>query len=246
VSDQKQKQIAGEIESALIDAELFLKYKSPERAIKILRTALEHYPLSIPLREQLREVAAVHKDGAEAARQCLALASLYIERDDFDTAYDRLLQAKSLDPRINIAPGLDAIRKARRPDLHPGEASSNRTDATFAGDLALVSIFDAIQVVENSRLTGTLVINSQTHSGSLMFNSGKIVDASQGESVAEEGFLHIIEATSGIFDFVRSEQGFPVTIVSASNTNLVLDTLRLLDEKRDDDQRTSETPRSAD
>jgi hypothetical protein len=80
---------AGEVDSALLDAELFVKYHSPERAIKRLKTALERNPRSIALRERLREVAATHKHPEEAARQGLALASLYIERDDFDSAYDR-------------------------------------------------------------------------------------------------------------------------------------------------------------
>ncbi|MDQ2920243.1 MAG: hypothetical protein M3R52_01305, partial [Acidobacteriota bacterium] len=105
-----------EVDTALLDADLFIKYKAPERAIKRLRTALEGNPRSIPLRERMREVCIAEKQKEEGARQCLALASLYIERDDFESAYDRLLEAKHLDARINIAGGLEAIRRARRPD----------------------------------------------------------------------------------------------------------------------------------
>src|SRR5712691_6651332 len=115
--DDKQPEPLGDVSTALLDAELFVKYHAPERAIKRLRTALERSPRSIQLRERLREVAASHKHTEESARQCLALASLYIEREDFETAYDRLLEAKELDERINIAAGLDAIRRSRRPDL---------------------------------------------------------------------------------------------------------------------------------
>src|SRR5882757_9645616 len=132
------KEPVGEVETAMLDAELFIKYGSPDRALKRLKTALEHNPRSIPLRERLREVAASHKHPEEAARQCLALASLYIEREDFDTAHDRLLEAKQLDPRINIAAGLEAIRRARRPDLSPGtQTPDQRSEAaqfTLAGD----------------------------------------------------------------------------------------------------------------
>src|SRR6266481_8607616 len=94
-----------DIDTALLDAELFVKYRAPERAIQRLRTALERSSRSIQLRERLREIAASHKHLDEAARQCLALASLYIEREDFESAHDRLLEAKQLDPRINIAAG---------------------------------------------------------------------------------------------------------------------------------------------
>src|SRR5438067_244657 len=111
------KEAVGEVETALLDAELFIKYGSPDRALKRLRAALERSPQSIPLRERMRDVAAANKHADEAARQCLALASLYIERDDFDAAHDRLLEAKSLDNRISIATGLEAIRRARHPDL---------------------------------------------------------------------------------------------------------------------------------
>src|SRR5215217_4118650 len=147
VTDSQTEHVS-EIEAALLDAELFTKYQAPDRAIKRLRTALELSPRSIKLRERLREICTSSKQGEEAARQCLALASLYIEREDFDSAYDRLLEAKQLDPRINIASGLEAIRRARRPDLGQQTApveSRVEIRATLAGDLSAISVFDAVQ-----------------------------------------------------------------------------------------------------
>src|SRR5260221_10160826 len=151
------KEPVGEVETALLDAELFIKYGSTDRALKRLKTALEHNPRSIPLRERMREVASTHKHPEEAARHCLALASLYIERDDFDAAHDRLLEAKQLDPRISIGTGLDAIRRARHPELdarpvRTTEPPQIKPGVTFAGDLSVISVFDAIQAIENSRL----------------------------------------------------------------------------------------------
>ncbi|HXQ74646.1 MAG TPA: hypothetical protein VN844_29340, partial [Pyrinomonadaceae bacterium] len=63
-----QSEHVGEVEAALLDAELFLKYQAPERAIKRLRTALELNSRSIKLRERLREVYAGQKHKEEAAR----------------------------------------------------------------------------------------------------------------------------------------------------------------------------------
>src|SRR5690349_23889844 len=149
ISDSQAEHIS-EVEAALLDAELFMKYQAPDRAIKRLRTALDMNSRSIKLRERLREICALHKQNEEAARQCLALASLYIEREDFDTAHDRLLEAKQLDGRINIAGGLEAIRRARRPDLKPvpaAEPGFERTHCTLAGDLSAVSVFDAMQAI---------------------------------------------------------------------------------------------------
>jgi len=232
MKEEKTKTEDSEVESVLIDAELFLKYKAPERAIKRLRDAVEKNPHSLRLREALRDMARTNNYQGEAARQCLALARIYIDREEFEFAYDRLLEAKNLDPRINIAPGLDAIRKAKRPDLPQGEAAAREKHAaTFAGDIALISVFDAIQVIENSRLTGLLELDAETHGGKIYFNAGRIVDAEAGNEKGEEGFRKICEMTSGLFDFTRSEQGYPVNIVATSNTNLILDSLRQVDEE---------------
>src|SRR5215211_57051 len=198
-----------EIEAALLDAELFMKYQAPDRAIKRLRTALELSSRSIKLRERLREICTSSKQVEDAARQCLALASLYIEREDFDSAHDRLLEAKQLDQRINIASGLEAIRRARRPDLKPEpgpEATFSQKHFTLAGDLSAVSVFDAIQVLENARLSGTLALNGPAQEGRVFFNDGRIVDAESAGDSAERGFRRVVEITSGTFEFQKSQQ----------------------------------------
>lgn len=224
-----------EVEAALLDAELFMKYQAADRAIKRLRTALELNTRSIKLRERLREICTSQKQVEEAARQCLALASLYIEREDFDTAHDRLLEAKQLDERINIAGGLEAIRRARRPDLKPTPAPEphfERKHFTLAGDLSAISVFDAIQVIENARLNGLLTISGAKHQGQVMFSDGRIVDATCGGKSGEQGFERVVEITSGTFEFQKTPDHYPIRIQALSNTNLILDTLRVLDERK--------------
>ncbi|HET6979659.1 MAG TPA: DUF4388 domain-containing protein [Pyrinomonadaceae bacterium] len=230
-----QTEHVSEIEAALLDAELFMKYQAPDRAIKRLRTALEVNSRSIKLRERLREICATHKQVEEAARQCLALASLYIERDEFDNAHDRLLEAKQFDGRINIAAGLEAIRRARRPDLKPTpapEPTFERTHFTLAGDLSAVSVFDAIQVIENARLNGVLTLRNDKIEGQVKFNDGRIVDASCSGEIADVAFQRVVEINNGTFEFQKNDEQSPVRIQAASNTNLILDTLRLLDERK--------------
>ncbi len=230
-----QTEHVSEVEAALLDAELFMKYQAADRAIKRLRTALQINTRSIKLRERLREICAAHKQTEEAARQCLALASLYIERDDFDTAQDRLLEAKQLDERINIAGGLEAIRRARRPDLKPvptAEPQFERRHFTLAGDLSSVSVFDAIQVIENARLNGLLTMGGEKRQGQVMFSDGRIVDANCDGQTGDKGFERVVEITSGTFEFQKTSDQYPVRIQALSNTNLILDTLRLLDERK--------------
>jgi len=231
-----QSEHVSEIDTALLDAELFIKYRAPDRAIARLRQALESNPSAIPLRERIREICINQKQSEAAARECLALASLYIEREQFEKSYDRLLEAKHLDPRINIAPGLEAIRRARRPDLRPeaapAQVSQHGALVTLAGDLSAINVFDAIQVIENAKLTGTLQLTNDMQSGSVCFNEGRIVDAESAGVTGEPGFRQIVEITTGAFEFQKSPAEFPVAIHALSNTNLVLDTLRQLDEAK--------------
>ena len=226
-----------EIDTALLDAELFIKYKAHDRAVARLREALDSNPRAIPIRERIREIHLTQKQSEAAARECLALANLYIEKEQFDTGYDRLLEAKHLDATLNIAAGLEAIRRARRPDLRPeAAAAAHPSDqvpkVTLAGDLLTVNVFDVVQVIENSKLTGTLRLSNDTQTGVISFNDGVIVDAEAGGETGEKGFRQIVEIASGGFDFQKSEAGFKVVIQSLSNTNLILDTLRQMDEAK--------------
>ena len=238
---EKPKSLEESVESALLDADLFVKYKAPQRAVERLQEAIAHQPRSIVLREKLREIAFSHGLPEESARQCLVLVNLYIGRENFDAAHERLLEAKHIDPRLNIAPGLEAIRRARRPDLQhaappphaPPPATAPRP-ATFAGDLSTVSIFDAVQVLENSRLTGALAIEGPGRRGRVLFNDGRIVDAECAEARGTLAFRLLVEVTSGGFDFDRSRNEFPVRIQAPSNTNLILDTLRQMDEDKNE------------
>lgn len=227
------------IESVLLDADLFVKYSSPEKAFKLLREAIERSPRSIGLREKMRDISVRQKNLNEAARQCLALVSLYINREDFDLAYDRLQEAKLLDPRISVAPGLEAIRRARRPDFAVGRDKAPqkvRTDVTFAGNLAYVTIFDAVQVIESAKMTGLFLIKSDLHLGNVAFNEGKIVDAECNGDNGHTAFREIIEISSGTFEFSTSDHEFPVVITVSSNTNFLLDVLTELDNERAEKQ----------
>ncbi|HEX8635789.1 MAG TPA: DUF4388 domain-containing protein [Pyrinomonadaceae bacterium] len=232
-----------DVETALLDVELFLKYKSHARAMARLQEAIKYNPHAIKLRERLREVATGHNQPEEAARQCLALVKLYIARDNFDAAQERLLAARQADPRINIAPGLEAIRRARRPDLVPppgGNAPPAPRAATraltFAGDLSVVSIFDAVQVIENARLTGTLTLTAAAGAngataGRIRFNEGRIAAAESDSEKDADALRRLVEMTGGQFDFERSHESYPATIQATSNTSLLLNALRELDEE---------------
>ena len=223
------------VEAVLLDADLFVKYKHPERAVALLNQAIQRSPRSISLREKLRDVFISLKEPTEASKQCLALANLYINREDFEKAYDRLQEAKLLDPRVSVAPGLEAIRRARRPDFEATRSHTPvevRKDCAMAGNLSLVSIFDAIQMIENSQLTGLLILRSDKYNGSIAFNEGKIVDAEAQGHNGKAAFRQILEINSGSFEFSTSADEFPIVISVSANTNFLLDLLAEMDTER--------------
>lgn len=100
---------------------------------------------------------------------------------------------------------------------------------TFAGSLAYVSIFDAVQVIESAKMTGLCIIKSDLHMGSISFNEGKIVDAECNGANGQTAFRDLIEISSGTFEFNISEKEFPIVIAITSNTNFLLDVLTELD-----------------
>jgi hypothetical protein len=95
-----------------------------------------------------------------------------------------------------------------------------------------VSVFDAMQVIENTRLNGVLTLTGEKYEGQVKFNEGRIVDAACRDDVGEPAFQSVVEINSGTFEFQKTEAQFPVRIQALSNTNLILDTLRMLDEKK--------------
>ena len=124
-----QSEHVSEVDTALLDAELFIKYQAPERAIKRLLAALEaQSALDSVARTHCAKSVSRRSKPTKRRDSVWRWPRLYIERDEFDDAYDRLLEAKQLDARINIAGGLEAIRRARRPDLRPEAAPAQATE----------------------------------------------------------------------------------------------------------------------
>ena len=77
-----------------------------------------------------------------------------------------------------------------------------------------------------------LTLAQPNRQGQVKFNDGRIVDAVCDGDVGDMGFQKLVEITSGTFEFQKTEEQFPIRIQAVSNTNLILDTLRMLDERK--------------
>lgn len=225
-------------ESAIIDAELLVKYRMINRAIETLERAIDSAPRHVALREKLLQILVEAGRRDFAAQQCLALASLHISANDIEKANERLLEAKRLDPRVSVTGQLREVRKSDAPPVQmpppqpqPVERPVSHVQKVLTGSLADVSLFDIIQILENSKLTGEMYIISTAARGEIYFKDGLIIGARCGPESGLDGLSIIADAVDGSFEFEKSARQHEKTIKVTSNTALILDMLRSKDEE---------------
>lgn len=210
-------------ESAIIDAELLVKYRMVNRAIEALERAIDNLPRHIGLREKLREILIDAGRRDQAAQQCLALASLHMNAGDMEHANERLLEAKRLDPRVSVT---GPLRDTRTP-----KPATQTAQKILSGNLSDVNLFDIIQIIENSKLSGVLLITAATIGGEIHLTEGLIVGAQADGELGTPALQKLLDTVDGTFEFEKSSREFERTIQASSNTALILDMLRAKDEE---------------
>lgn len=129
------------------------------------------------------------------------------------------------------APPNDSQKNVLEPPNIYAPPAYTPSQNVLLGNFAIVSMFDVIQMVENSRLTGALAIMSPGVSGEIHFNDGQIVGAKAGSSSGTEAIIGLLDASEGAFEFKKSNHSFPCTIKAMNNMALLLDLLRIKDEE---------------
>jgi tetratricopeptide (TPR) repeat protein len=221
-----------DIEGVILDAELLVKYRFIDRAVASLEQAIQVFPKNLQLREKLCEICIDHNLIEKAAEQSIALSNIYAEAGDLDKANAVLVQAKNLNPNLTISPKPVTLKKsAPRPEA--GSMNSTRSKV-LTGDLSSINLFDVIQIIENSRLTGILTIEANNASGRIFFNYGQIADAKTSDASGTAAFRCFVDVCDGVFEMEKSPVEFKQNIDAPNNTNLILDLLREIDEERHD------------
>ena len=218
-------------ESAIIDAELLVKYRMVNRAIETLERAIDSAPRHIGLREKLREILIDAGKRDQAAQHCLALASLHISAGDLERANERLLEAKRLDPRVSVTGQLRDVRRTQSPSAPAVAPSRGPSQRILSGSLADISLFDIIQILENSRLTGVVQVLSSAASGEIYLQEGLIIGAKTGVESGRRALTMLSGAADGNFEVEKNARTYERTIQATSNTALILDLLRVKDEE---------------
>ncbi|MEW6733863.1 MAG: DUF4388 domain-containing protein [Acidobacteriota bacterium] len=217
---EKEKSI---IEGALVDAELFLKYRLPQKAINTLCNAIKDFPYNGDLRWLLVEIYRDQQMAAEAAQQLIALADIYLSSNQFEMARSALLNASELYPNApQITLRLTALEQRQATPETPSFEPTRRI-TPLMGDLRYISLFDVIQALEKNRITGIIYVENNQPVGSIYFNQGVIVDAIYGALRGKAAFKCFAEINEGCFELEPSPVEFQASIIVSSNAQLILE-----------------------
>ena len=107
--------------------------------------------------------------------------------------------------------------------------SDPKEAVTLKGDFSDIAMQDIVQILESGRKCGKLVITSAGQTGAVFFNAGRIVDAGFNDKVGEPALYDLLAIRKAKFEYRPSETPFP-ELINSSNTYLLLEGLRLLDE----------------
>jgi hypothetical protein len=99
----------------------------------------------------------------------------------------------------------------------------------LVGNCAVIHLFDVIQVLAKSKVSGELIITLPTGSGEIYFNAGRIANARAGERYGIAALNAILSLTEGSFKFRKTDKEYAQSI--QTDTGLGLD-LPLTDDEK--------------
>ena len=218
-----------DVENFIVDIELLEKFGQHASAIGRLEHVLKQYPHEIRLRQKLKTIYFDRKMPKRAAQECLEIAKILQQQNQKEEANKYLREAQRLNPVLSSA--RREAPSASTPQA-PAAITVSRTVA-LRGDLSEIGLLDVIQILDNCQKTGQLQVSSEGQAGTIFFNVGRIVNAIYQEKAGEQAMYALVAVKGGTFEYQPSPTAFDV-VIHNSNTNLLLEGLRLLDEANRD------------
>jgi tetratricopeptide (TPR) repeat protein len=218
-----------DVENFIVDIELLEKFGQHASAIGRLEHVLKQYPHEIRLRQKLKTIYFDRKMPKRAAQECLEIAKTLQQQNQKEEANKYLREAQRLNPVLSSA--RQAVPAATI--QAPAAATVSSTVAALQGDLSEIGLLDVIQILDNCQKTGKLLVSSEGQAGTILFNVGRIVNAIYQEKAGEHAMYALVAVKGGTFEYQPSATAFDV-VIHNSNTNLLLEGLRLLDEANRD------------
>ncbi|MCI0627483.1 MAG: DUF4388 domain-containing protein [Acidobacteria bacterium] len=219
-----------DVDNFIVDIELLEKFGQHASAIGRLEHVLKQYPQEIKLRQKLKILYFDRKMPKRAAQECLEIAKILQHQDQKEEANKYLREAQRLNPVLSSARRDAAPATAK---AAPATAAAAASYAALKGDLSEIGLLDVIQMLDNCQKTGKLLISSERQAGTIFFNAGRIVNAIYQEKAGDEAMYALVAVKGGTFEYQPSATAFDV-VIHNSNTNLLLEGLRLLDEANRD------------
>jgi tetratricopeptide (TPR) repeat protein len=219
-----------DVENFIVDIELLEKFGQHASAIGRLEHVLKQYPHEIRLRQKLKTIYFDRKMPKRAAQECLEIAKILQQQNQKEEANTYLREAQRLNPVLSSA-RRDAT-PATTTQASAAVAGSG-TIVALKGDLSEIGLLDVIQILDNCQKTGQLQVSSEGQAGTIFFNAGRIVNAIYQEKAGEQAMYALVALKGGTFEYRPSATAFDV-VIHNSNTNLLLEGLRLLDEANRD------------
>ena len=222
-----------DVENFIVDIELLEKFGQHASAIGRLEHVLKQYPHEIRLRQKLKSIYFDRKMPKRAAQECLEIAKILQKQNQKDEANTYLREAQRLNPVLSSSRREASAPATTAQASAPGTGTGSGNSIALKGDLSEIGLLDVIQILDNCQKTGRLQVSSEGQAGTILFNVGRIVNAIYQEKAGEQAMYALVAVKGGTFEYQPSAIAFDV-VIHNSNTNLLLEGLRLLDEANRD------------
>lgn len=193
--------------------------------------SLAHLPVGsvIKMRFTLRDLPI---EVTGEVRYCMPQVGMGVQFLDLKPEHadviESLVEGKPLDTQPLALPAATD----RQPVAGHGDAATATDDEPILmGNFAVINLFDVIQMVENSKVTGALSVNAPDVQGEVFFNEGLIVNAKAASSYGVNALNKFLNLRDGSFEFRRTDREYMPALQATSNTGLLLDLLAAKDEE---------------
>ncbi len=174
---------------------------------------------------------------ADAARACRRVAEAYVDDGHKRAVLGFLKQLPPLGPfGQETRDEIEALLRAtgrRSSQTGSGRLDPNgarRSDEFLSGTLGRISASDVVQIVESNALTGRFDLDAPDGPAVIYFDAGRIVAAKYGNLTGRDAARRIFVIDSVPFRVVTTEKVPADEFSVRSNTSLLLDVLREIDE----------------
>lgn len=231
----------GNLSATILDAELLAKYGMLDRALHLLHQAISNHPNPVPFLEKGFFLCGEYGRRDRQMEFALPLAKLLQSQGGNERAAYFLNEARRTDAAMpSVRRELPNHSPKRDETAIPETAAAPVLDdpaVILVSRASKVSIFEIIQMIENSSYTAIIDIIGADADGQIRFNAGRIADAECKAGLRGlDALRKFVSLVSGFMSVKIVEHEFESTITASSNTSLVLDLLREIDEAehRDD------------